>query len=218
MSQQYVDYVALQLVKSEIDNSLLQAQLALTSYLDDSQNFYMLTEAKDGLKQVEGILNLLHISGGQQLAQANNALLADIITHQHTAIAPITLLTEGLMLLSRYLEFVALHQTLWPQAVLTCINQINAYLKHPMLHDGAFIEPLIQSNHLTMLPTLIAPIHLEQQSPDATATQLNLLFKLALSRLLQHNANVPDKLALSWVLNTIAQSAATIHQRHIGIA
>lgn len=193
---QHFDSVALQLIKSEIDASLLQVQNALSAYVDDTSNTFGLTEAAEGLGQIHGVLRLLEITGAIELAEANSLLLNHILQNNNQSTnAQLSALSEGLMMLSRYLEFVVLRESLLPHFLLPSINRIRTELGLPMLREGYFLEPYLD---IIQIPNL----QLNHQKPEITPAQihqLTVLYKSSLSRILKKQQNSLDFQALKLV-------------------
>ena len=193
---QQFDAIALHMVKAEIDASLLQVQNALSAYIDDNSNTFGLVEATESMSQVYGVLRLLEITGGIELADATNQLLQRIVdTLGHTTDAQLKAISEGLMLLSRYLEFVVLRENLLPQFLLSSINRIRSVLDLPLLREGYFLEPYLS---IIQMPRL----DLNLQKPDistAQAEQLTVLYKASLNHILQKKNNPLDFQAVKLV-------------------
>lgn len=202
---QHFDSLALQLIKSEIDASLLQVQNALSVYVDDNSNTFGLTEAAEGLAQVHGILRLLEVTGGIELAEANFMLLNHILQGNHqTNNQQLSALGEGLMMLSRYLEFVVLRENLLPHFLLPSINRIRNELNLPMLREGYFLEPYL---NIIQMPKLQLNVQGAEITPAQTQ-QLAILYKSSLSRILAKKQNSLDFNAIKLVSHFTSMLAA----------
>lgn len=202
---QHFDAIALHIVKSEIDASLLQVQNALSAYIDDNSNTFGLTEAAEGMEQVHGVLRLLEITGAIELADATNQLMHRIVNNLgQTTDAQLGAISEGLMLLSRYLEFVVLRENLLPQFLLPSINRIRQVLNLPLLREGYFLEPYLS---IVQMPKL----NLNLQKPDITpaqSQQLTVLYKASLNHILQKKNNPLDFQAMKLVSHFASMLAA----------
>ncbi|MDR9777987.1 hypothetical protein RJJ65_36240, partial [Rhizobium hidalgonense] len=182
-----------------------QVQNSLSAYIDDNSNTFGLTEAAESMNQVYGVLRLLEITGAIELADVTNQLMNTIVNNLgHTTDAQLGAISEGLMLLSRYLEFVVLRENLLPQFLLPTINRIRHVLNLPLLREGYFLEPYLS---IVQLPTL----NLNLQKPDISpeqAQQLTVLYKASLNHILQKKNNPLDFQAIKLVSHFASMLAA----------
>ena len=202
---QHFDAIALHIVKPEIDASLLQVQNALSAYIDDTSNTFGLTEASENMRQIHGVLSLLEIAGAVELAQATSQLINHIVADT-TKVTDQQLgaVSEGLMMLSRYLEFVVLRENLLPHFLLPSINRIYAVLDQPLLREGYFLQPYLS---IIQLPNL----NLNLQKPEISPSQINqllALYKTSLNHLLKKQANALDFQAIKLVGHFTSMLAA----------
>jgi len=192
--EQHFDISSLHIVKSEIDASINQVEAALNLYMEDQSNTVGLFDSADSIKQVSGILRLLQMDGAIELCDAIQLILVHICEHADSADdSQITALSEGLMTLSRYLEFVLLRETLSPQLLLPITNKINRLLNRPMITEGQFLlhhidDGLIQKN----LSVLVKPSAITEKTKDKDRVHLARLFQIGLSNLLQKKAKAND--------------------------
>ena len=170
--EQHFDISSLHIVKSEIDASINQVEAALDLYMSDHSNTVGLFDSADSIKQVSGILRLLRMDGAIELCDATHLILVHICEHLDAADdSQITALSEGLMTLSRYLEFVLLRETLSPQLLLPITNKIHRLLNKPIISEGQFLlhhidDGLIQRN----LSMLVTPTTMCTSSLSSTPT------------------------------------------------
>ncbi|RYY78734.1 MAG: hypothetical protein EOO69_09600 [Moraxellaceae bacterium] len=202
---QHFDAIALHIVKPEIDASLLQVQNALSAYIDDTSNTFGLAEASENMRQIHGVLSLLEIAGAIELAQATSQLINHIVADT-TKVTDQQLgaVSEGLMMLSRYLEFVVLRENLLPHFLLPSINRIYAELDQPLLREGYFLQPYLS---IIQLPNL----NLNLQKPEISPAQVNqllALYKTSLNHLLKKQANALDFQAIKLVGHFTSMLAA----------
>lgn len=202
---QHFDAIALHIVKPEIDASLLQVQNALSAYIDDISNTFGLAEASENMKQIHGVLSLLDITGAVELSEATSRLINHIVVNTaRVTDQQLGAVSEGLMMLSRYLEFVVLRENLLPHFLLPSINRIYAELGQPLLREGFFLQPYLS---IIQLPRL----NLHLQKPDISASQMNqllALYKISLNHLLKKQANALDFQAIKLVGHFASMLAA----------
>lgn len=192
--EQHFDISSLHIVKSEIDASINQVEAALDLYMSDQSNTVGLFDSTDSMKQVSGILRLLQMDGAIELCDAVHQILVHICEHADSADdSQITALSEGLMTLSRYLEFVLLRETLSPQLLLPITNKINRLLNKPIITEGQFLlnhidDGLIQRN----LSSLVKPTTITEKTTDKDRAHLARLFQTGLSNILKKKAKSND--------------------------
>lgn len=120
------DLPSLHLLRPEIQATLKDAEVHLSEFNDDTEQAPLLLDSVETLSQVAKVLRLISLEEG--------AVLADILSkgfqkiydnrdeEQTDAVMDIS---EGVMVLSRYLEFVLLKETIEPSLLLPVINNLN---------------------------------------------------------------------------------------------
>lgn len=145
----HFDVASLHLVKPEIDVSLKQVESALSIFVDDEHNTAGLMDAADAMLQIHGILRLLELYGASELSGAMGKLLRDIAENPaQTKEDRLSAIGEGLMVLSRYLEFVLLRETLLPHLLLPVTNTLNRLAGLPLIREGHFLTPYLTDEQL----------------------------------------------------------------------
>lgn len=204
--EQHFDISSLHIVKSEIDASINQVEAALNLYMTDPSNTVGLFDSADSMNQVSGILRLMQMDGAIELCDAIHLILVHICKDLDAVDdSQITALSEGLMTLSRYLEFVLLRETLSPQLLLPITNKIHRLLGKPMISEGQFLlhhidDGLIQRN----LSTLVKPTAITTRTSDKDRAYLTRLFQTGLSSMLQKKAKAHDFLYMQTAVAHIA--------------
>lgn len=193
---QHFDAISLHIVKAEIDASLAQVEGALSAFIEDNGNTFGLNEAAENMNQIHGVIQLLEITGATDLSEAMSKLLAQIATTPaETTHEQLGAMSESLMMLSRYLEFVLLRENQLPQFLLPTINTIRRQLKLPLLREGHFLNAYLA---IVQVPNL----QFDNQQADITDKQwqqLLSLYKSCLSRIIKKQANSLDYKALGLV-------------------
>ncbi|GAC1370700.1 MAG: hypothetical protein NVS3B3_00640 [Aquirhabdus sp.] len=215
--EQHFDISSLHIVKSEIDASINQVEAALNLYMSDQSNTVGLFDSADSINQVSGILRLMQMDGAIELCDAIHQILVQICKDLEAADDhQITALSEGLMTLSRYLEFVLLRETLSPQLLLPIINKINRLLNKPIISEGQFLlhhinDGVIQRN----LSVLVQPTAITTRTSDKDRAHLTRLFQIGLSNMLQKKAKAHDftymQTAVSHIADREPQSAEGLY-------
>lgn len=186
---QYFDISSLYIVKSEIDASLTQVEAALSQFILDQSVTVGLFDTADALTQVSGVLRLLQMDGAVELSDAIQLLIADIANNpDDTDDEKITALSEGLMTLSRYLEFVLLRETLSAHLLLPITNTIRKLLVLPVLTEGYFLQHYVTDDVIRHnAAALIPPASSDAHSADVRA-HLARMFQAGLNPILQKKA------------------------------
>ncbi len=199
------DAASLHIVKPEIDVSLQQIEAALSSYVDDSDNTAGLPDAAEAMEQIHGILRLLQLPGTPALAGAMATLLKKVAdTPDDIEESDLYALGEGLMVLSRYLEFALLRDTLLPHLLTPTINRLRRILKQPLLREGQLLEGAEALNSLPAPSQAKSSLPIEQHKP--VLNFLSRLYKNALVAVLSGKPAQRDLLALQ----TATQQASAL--------
>ncbi len=118
---------SLHLLHNEIAVILRDTENHLSEFNDDKQQAPLLLDSISVLKQLSHIFELIELSGGQLLscaiAQGLQQLYDD--NSHHTAL--IMDLSEAIMMLDRYVEFVLLTETVEPTLLLPIINKLHIH-------------------------------------------------------------------------------------------
>ncbi len=190
---QYFDISSLYIVKSEIDASLTQVEAALSQFILDQSVTVGLFDTADALQQVSGVLRLLQMDGAIELSEAIQLLLVDIANNpDDTDDEKITALSEGLMTLSRYLEFVLLRETLSAHLLLPITNTIRQLLKLPVLSEGYFLQNSVTDDAIRhSVEALVPPASSDAYSADIRG-RLARMFQTGLNAVLHKKPAARD--------------------------
>ncbi len=126
------DLPSLYLLHNEIKVTLQNAETHLSEFNDDSNQALLLLDSTTALAQVSNVLDLLFLKGASLLALALSEGFQHLYDHQqqnnHELIMDIS---EGIMILNRYIEFVLLKETVEYSLILPIINQLHRHLAKP---------------------------------------------------------------------------------------
>lgn len=128
------DLPSLHLLRPEIEVILHDAETHLSEFNDDDSQAPLLLDSVDTLAQVSKVLSLIALTGADKLAQT----LADGFQHLYDNRGNdedelVMDISEGIMTLNRYIEFVLLKETVEPSLVLPVLNTLNGKLGKPTL-------------------------------------------------------------------------------------
>jgi hypothetical protein len=203
---QHFDISSLYIVKSEIDASLTQVESALNLYMADESNTVGIFDSTEGMQQTTGVLKLLKMDGATELSDAIRLMLVHISEHPDAMDEnQITALSESIMTLSRYIEFVILRETLSPLLLLPITNTMYRLLNIPIIPEGEFLlhdinDGLIQHN----ITTLVKPALETDKTKDKDRKLIVRLFQTGLSGILQKKPQAHDFLYMQKAVAHIA--------------
>ncbi len=141
LAQPDFDAVSLHLVNSEIILSLRQIEASLRAFSEDEYNTAGLSQAPESMQQIEGILRLLTLEGAWELASVLTVVLQQLASQpEKTSDEQLGLIGEGLEMLSRYLDFVLLHNQRIPHVLLPVINRLRRQAGQAPLREGHFLQ------------------------------------------------------------------------------
>ncbi|QBQ54370.1 Hpt domain-containing protein [Nitrosococcus wardiae] len=125
---------ALSWVKNELDESLREASLALEAFSESTDDITQLRFCLNHLYQVEGVLQMVELSGANLLAAETKALALSIL-EQKTELngQALEMLMQGTLLLQDYLNRLEAGKKDHPLSVLPMVNELRlAHSKTPL--------------------------------------------------------------------------------------
>ena len=133
------DLPSLHLLRPELAVTLHDAEMHLSEFNDDSSQAPLLLDSLDTLAQLAKVLRLIQLEEGYELANSLSAGLQKLYDERDQANRDkagndmIMDVSEGIMTLARYIEFVLLKETIEPSLLLPIINQLHSDLNQPAL-------------------------------------------------------------------------------------
>lgn len=139
LSANNFDLPSLHLLRSEIDVALKDAETHLSEFNDDSEQGPLLLDSVEVLLQLTDVLKLISLQGASELAEAIALCLKQLYdAGDNNDSERIMDLSEAIMTLDRYIEFVLLKETLEPTLLLPIINKLYKHLDKPELDITTF--------------------------------------------------------------------------------
>ena len=131
------DLPSLHLLHKEIAITLKDAEFHLSEFNDDQQQVALLLDSIEVFKQLACIFEMISLKGAQILSSALKDGLQQLYdTENNNDTALIMDLSEGIMTLDRYVEFVLLTETVEPTLLAPIINKLYAHdSKEPIDED-----------------------------------------------------------------------------------
>lgn len=130
------DLPSLHLLRPELEVTLHDAETHLSEFNDDDNQAPLLLDSVETLNQAANVLKLISLEGADKLAKA----IADGLQHLHDNLGQdeselVMDISEGIMTLGRYIEFVLLKETVEPSLLLPIINNLHQKLGKPVLSN-----------------------------------------------------------------------------------
>lgn len=133
------DLPSLYLLRPEIEVALKDAETHLSEFNDDVEQAPLLLDSIDVLTQLTAVLDLISLTGASNLSGLiAESLQALYDAGDNTNDDLILDISESIMILSRYIEFVLLRETLVPVLLLDVINRLNSALGHEQMDESVF--------------------------------------------------------------------------------
>lgn len=135
------DLPSLHLLHSEIIVTLKNAEIHLSDFNDNNSQAPLLLDSIEVLTQLSNIFQLISLKGGQFLSTAiaqGMQQLYDSQDHHHDAL--IMDLSEAIITLDRYIEFVLLTETVEPSLLLPIINKLNTHCNKQLITADHFVS------------------------------------------------------------------------------
>ncbi len=133
------DLPSLHILQHEIDVALKNAETHLSEFNDDEEQAPLLLDSVDVMEQLARILDLLSLDGGSDLTDAIAKSLQLLYDRGDNSEEDIILdISEAIMTLDRYVEFVLLKETLEPPLLVPIINKLHAHIGEPALEADSF--------------------------------------------------------------------------------
>lgn len=128
------DLPSLHLLRPELAVTLHDAEMHLSEFNDDSSQAPLLLDSVDTLAQLAKVLRLIQLEEGYELANSLSAGLQKLYDERDQPNNDIMMdVSEGIMTLARYIEFVLLKETIEPSLLLPIINQLHSDLNQSAL-------------------------------------------------------------------------------------
>lgn len=123
------DLPSLHLLRQEIAVTLHDAEMHLSEFNDDNSQAPLLLDSVETLEQVSKVLRLICLEEGAILADALSQGFQQLYDKREDSDNELVMdISEGIMTLNRYLEFVLLKETLEPSLILPIINTLHKQL------------------------------------------------------------------------------------------
>lgn len=144
------DYIALEWVKGEIEETLQQAQQTLEAYVEHPEDKSRLKFCLSYLHQIHGTLQMVEFYGAALLAEemeaVAKALCDEQLSHERDGLE---VLMQAIIQLPHYLEHVKVGRRDLPVVVLPILNELRAARGESFLSESALFTPTM-STHVAL--------------------------------------------------------------------
>lgn len=122
------DLPSLHILLDEINVALKDAEIHLSEFHDDEEQVALLLDSATVIDQLASIFRLINFKGADQLANACAACLKKLHDDGDNSQSELIMdISEGIMLLDRYVEFVLLKEILEPALLTPIINKLRKH-------------------------------------------------------------------------------------------
>lgn len=133
---------ALSWVKKELDESLREAGLALEVFAENTEDVAQLRFYLNHLHQVDGVLQMMELSGATLLATETKRLALDFLEQKTEAdTRALEILMQGTLLLQDYLKRLEAGKKDNPLSVLPMVNELRLAGSKTALKEIEFFDP-----------------------------------------------------------------------------
>lgn len=141
------DYIALDWVKGEIEETLQQAQQALEDYVENPEDKSRLKFCLNYLHQVHGTLSMVEFYGAALLAEEMEAVASALVDAKIKQELPaLEILMQAILQLPHYLEHIKVGRRDLPVVLLPILNELRAARGETFLSESALFTPYIVAN------------------------------------------------------------------------
>lgn len=184
------------LVKSEIEQTIRQAEASLERFQENRESGEDLQNCVDFINQLRGIFVLVELRGGTLLCQEAVSLANDVpVGANDDKNVLLTTLNSALFILRRYVEYYHQQREDHPELLLPVINELREARKEKPYPESCFFDVDIKHR-----PNFCSNISVEtfegnERDFEIMARRMRLTFQVALLGVLRnHNEVVSKKL------------------------
>ena len=188
------DYIALEWVKGEIEETLQQAQQALEAYVENTQDRTRLKFCLSYLHQVQGTLQMVEFYGAALLAEEME-VLAKVLAEGDVAneMDVLEVLMQAILQLPSYLEHIKVGRRDLPVVLLPILNELRAARGESLMSETALFTPNIEA------PTALSAGELNKFNDPGFAPWLKKLRQMQQTAILHVLRGEQEALAIDYL-------------------
>ncbi len=180
------DYVALDWVRGEIDETLNQARQALEAYVENTEDTSRMRFCLNYIHQVHGTLQMVEFYGAALLAEEMEklaqALLNQAVPNLQDAVE---VLMQAVLQLPSYLEHLHAGRKDLPLVILPILNDLRASRGEPLLSDTSLFTPDLSAARVTAPSGAVQ--RLQDEKVIASLRKLRQMFQFSLAGVIRGN-------------------------------
>ena len=207
-----VDANTLQWVKSEIDETLKQAQTSLEAYVEDSDDESQMRFCINYLHQVHGTLQMVELHGAalaiEEMEKLSQAIFDDEVNNKDDAYET---LMRGILQVPDYLEHLSAGNPDMPVVLLPLLNDIRAARNEALLSEGALFTPDLSVN----APAIEFSVSGEEGGLPTLARKLRHNYHLGLLSWFQNKNPKSGLQKISNVISELTKAAESDEARRV---
>ena len=194
------DYIALEWVKGEIEETLQQAQQALEAYVENTQDRTRLNFCLSYLHQVHGTLQMVEFYGAALLAEEMEAL-AKVLAEGDVANESdvLEVLMQAILQLPSYLEHIKAGRRDLPVVLLPILNELRAARGESLMSETALFAPNIEA------PAAMTAAELNKFNDPGFAPWLKKLRQMQQTAILHILRGEQEDLALDYLYKVFSR-------------
>jgi chemosensory pili system protein ChpA (sensor histidine kinase/response regulator) len=206
------DYIALEWVKGEIEETLQQAQQALEAYVENTQDRTRLKFCLSYLHQVHGTLQMVEFYGAALLAEEMEALAkvlaeGDIANERDV----LEVLMQAILQLPSYLEHIKVGRRDLPVVLLPILNELRAARGENLMSETALFAPNIEA------PKILARDELNKFTDPGFAPWLKKLRQMQQTAILHILRGEQESLAIDYLHKVFSRLYKTLGKTPQGL-
>jgi chemosensory pili system protein ChpA (sensor histidine kinase/response regulator) len=206
------DYIALEWVKGEIEETLQQAQQALETYVENTEDRTRLKFCLSYLHQVHGTLRMVEFYGAALLAEEMEAL-AKVLAEGDVANESdvLEVLMQAILQLPSYLEHIKIGRRDLPVVLLPILNELRAARGESLMSETALFSPNIS------VPAILSASQLSKFNDPGFAPWLNKLRQMQQTAILHILRGEQEALAIDYLHKVFSRLHKTLGKTPQGL-
>lgn len=184
------------LVKSEIEQTILQAETSLERFQENRESGEALQNCMDFLNQLRGIFVLVELRGGTLLCQEAVAMANDVpVGANDDKNILLTTLNSALFILRRYVEYYHQQRADHPELLIPIINDLREARKEKPYPESCFFNVDVKERPNVCGNLETAPVEGDESDYEIFARRMRLMYQIGLLGVLrERNEAVSRKL------------------------
>ena len=207
-----VDTNTLKWVKSEIDETLKQAQTSLEAYVEDTDDDSQMRFCINYLHQVHGTLQMVELHGAalavEEMEKLSQAIFEDNVNNKDDAYET---LMSGILQVPDYLEHLLAGNADMPVILLPLLNDIRAARNEALLSEGALFTPDLSVD----APSVEFSVDSGGEGLSSLAKKLRHKYHLGLLSWFQNKNPKAGLQKISDVISELTQAAESDEARRV---